>query len=145
MNNAAQVAQSVAADSGVKNVLQDALATMITKSIQGVDSAVMFFGKELPEVIQQVLLWEFCKHSLLAVILFCIPVAFFVILSKWIKKGLPKDHYGNTGEEYHAYCAFGGVLSVIAFAFAINQVLDVVKIVVAPKLYLIQYVAEMFK
>ena len=150
--------------------LQVALAELINKANQGVDGAVSFMSAELPDVIHQLLVWNIASSCALAVIDLIIVACSIMVMKNWkIMSRSELQAAYDAGEAWTRYGgAAGGITSikydrlmsgearllravvcsiiVLAGSFTfINNALDVVKIIIAPKVWLIEYAASLAK
>lgn len=121
------------------------LADLLEKASNGIDSAVAFSQAQLPDVISQLLIWNFTQSlvsSILGILLFC----FFQYVAWRLFKYCKKTWAANGDDifdhpEIFIY-ATGYLLSFIALTW-VN--LTWLKIWLSPKLYLIEYAASLIK
>lgn len=118
------------------NPLEQALATILQKTVNAVEAGVNFLSGQLPDVIQQLLMWHAVKSGIFFTILLIISLAFAYIT----RKLLVKDDW----DDYFLIQLVTGVLGAVFFFFAMHH-LEWLQILVAPKLYLIEYAAELYK
>ena len=124
---------------------EQVLAAIMQRVLDGVDTATEFAKQEIPEVIQQLLVWHFWEATIWA----CIGVAMLVSY-RWIfawLKSLYLLEYSSTGDGSSTIAA-GGVCSAVYIGFAIHKAfsaLTALKIAIAPKLYLLEYGASLVK
>lgn len=135
--------------------LENALADAIEKANSGIDAATEFVMSELPEVIQQALTW----YAIESAIFFCIGLIMALFAFKFFKSQLlflktkegtarwarwsEHDHDLNgLGMLYVGICA---ILDLVYICMMIDGVSnwDWIKILVAPKLWLIEYAAKL--
>lgn len=150
-----------------KNVMQDALVSIIQKTQQGIDASVSFLSEQIPDVIQQLLMWKMVEALL--VVLGCT-----VLLAFTLKFGIKGIHsIVNYQRGYHLYYNNSGdlgrqgkelmsqnsgtmpfsIISIISLAVAIiiflanapAAISTAAKIYIAPKVYLIEYAASLVK
>lgn len=119
------------------NPLEQALASILQKTVNAVEAGVSFLSDQLPDVIQQLLIW----HAVKSGVWFVITLICTIVLGRWLYKTLKSpdcwDDYGPLP------ILFGGA---VVFLFVITfKNLDWLQILVAPKLYLIEYAAELYK
>lgn len=123
--------------------LQVALATVLSKTIEGFDAGVAFMQSELPDVIEQLLMWYMVKGAMfffLGLIIFYAVVACAIKWVKFCKADSKKYH-----DEFDTYILpiiLGTLPLLLAIAF-IN--LDWLQILIAPKTWLIEYAAQLAK
>lgn len=116
-------------------------AAVLNGLINDVVSLKTFVVGEIPDVIQQLLFWEMWKNLIMFFGAIAIIIAMIVLNIKQFK--FWKD--GKRFYEYGSLCT----LNVLQFFLLIPIMmwfnLTWLKIMIAPKLYLIQYAAELFK
>ena len=118
--------------------LQKALSEIINKTLKGVDAGVSFLQQELPEVIQQLLIWHAVESALL-----CLTLFLASLLCAWgAKKIWVFGKAEGCGAE--GFALIPGAIGVAFAAFAINTT-TWLKILIAPKLYLVEYAASLIK
>jgi hypothetical protein len=127
--------------------LQQALAEIIVSAMETAEAAKEFVLEELPDVVQQLLAWKMMESLIYFVVgllfLGCVGTYWAVVLKNW---GRWVTAHGNTGDRAFNLAFFGGLASIpflLAFGHFIN--LHWLQIMVAPKVYLIEYVAELTK
>lgn len=124
--------------------LQQALATIITKTMQGIDSGVSFLGSELPDVIQQLLIYKAAWAGVEAVLLTVFVgmyIAFWRFYSK-AENGFWKS-FGDPEPPTIVIGVIGGFLSIVFVVGIIADIQTIVQIWLAPKIYLIEYAAKL--
>ncbi|HET8689258.1 MAG TPA: hypothetical protein VFM18_21820 [Methanosarcina sp.] len=124
-------------------ILQQALLKLIEATSNGVDKAISFLSTEIPEVIRQLLVWKFAESLAYCLAAIALIIIWMVIDYKIFKVAKnSKDHealffgWGLCG------CLYRGV-----FVTAISSLFNLtwLKIWIAPKIYLIEYAAELAK
>lgn len=143
--------------------LQKVLADIITRVTSGADAVVEFSKQQLPEVLQQLLMWHFISHLLSFIIpLVLLTLCLTISVKFWHR--VPKqdsrdkddrcpwiaDEYRDKAHAlYFKYWLPGYILPVVSFILGIitlfNSNLVWLKIVLAPKLYLLEYAASLIK
>lgn len=126
--------------------LQKVLADIITRVTSGADAAIQFGKEQIPEVLKQLLVWNFTFSFMVWLSATAIIVGYvFWLLIKF--KWWFKNQITTTTEQdglYITITVIGGIISIIMiFVFWCN--LDWLKIWVAPKLYLLEYAASLIK
>lgn len=139
--------------------LQEALALILTQSSNAVVAGVSFLKAELPEVIKQLLLWNMV-HSLIKFgLFFVIAVVSYRMMKS--QHDLIKQHSGPVvtitpegrhRESEHSRSARVSAMwfkllitSALTVLFSILAMLEYtwIKIIVAPKVWLIEYAATL--
>ena len=75
--------------------LQQALISIITKVTSGIDTSISFLSQQIPDVIQQLLVYNFwisIIHFAVATILFLILVVIDIKLGIWVHKESKKEN-----------------------------------------------------
>ena len=130
---------------------EKALSDLITQFVEGVDGAVAFSKAQLPEVIDQLLMWHFVESLIEMASFFVISLVSFImifVMMKLDKKKNPDvertpDNI-DTFEEGASY-AFIGISGICFVLFLFNINFTWLQIIVAPKLYLIEYASSLIK
>lgn len=116
--------------------LQAALATLLGKTIDGIDSSVAFVQSELPDVIQQLLTWYMVVNAIYAIIAIAIPFIYYKLArAAYIKM--------NEDIEAGVIISMVGIIPAIASLILIN--VEWLQIIIAPKIWLIEYAASLAK
>lgn len=125
--------------------LQQALASILGKTMQGVEAGVSFLSTEIPDVIHQLLLFKLVWSAIIAVIL--ATTCFFLISKGWkvSKKANEEVNSSNKGFPWFVYGAVCVLPSVIMFFVILGSLKNVIQIWLAPKIYLIEYAASLAK
>lgn len=119
--------------------LQTALAEMLGKANSGIDAGASFLQAQLPDVIQQLLAWK-ATQSVLWFSLPIIALVVFVNLAGWIcRKSEPMDR------DEKAFVAWITLIPVTILAVIAGCNMDWLQILIAPKIYLIEYAASLAK
>jgi hypothetical protein len=125
--------------------LQNAVATILERAITGIDSSVEFMQAELPEVIEQLLMWYAVKSVVLTVIgclvLFALLYADYLSL-KYCKS--EKSHL-DAFEIMTFYGALGCIARIVYLIPISMMSLDWLQIWIAPKIWLMEYAASIVK
>lgn len=123
--------------------LQQALAAILSKSMDAIQTGVTFLQAELPDVIHQLLMWHAARSGILA----SISLILAIIFSKWACKAwkhadtFKSYEDGNTG--YSILSVVLGVLSLFFACLLVAQSMILMKILISPKIYLIEYAASL--
>ncbi len=123
--------------------LQQALASLLNKAASGIDAGSAFLQAELPEVIQQLLIWKAVVSGLSMIGFFILIYAIYRInkwqVSYW-EKTLEHDDFIDHPEV---------VINLIQALWLIPLFglwsIDWIQIWLAPKIYLIEYAASLAK
>lgn len=119
--------------------LQVALTEILNKTMKGVEAGVGFLQAELPDVIQQLLIWKAAEaafYSFVGVLM--------IFASIYGAKRTHKASYDLDETVIPLYMASVGGLFGGCFLIGSNS-LTVIQIWLAPKIYLIEYAASLAK
>ena len=137
------VVQSVSHSESVQS-LDNALAQMITSVVGGIKEGVSFVQGQLPDVIMQLVVYN--RVLLTTYIVFGILLIPFII---WlIRKGITesKKKYSEISEGMMVVSIIGSIAGVFASCIIIGaNFSEFLKIWFAPKVWLIEYAAELVK
>lgn len=151
-NGVASAASAVANSSTAKS-LDNALATMINASVQGAGDAIAWAKYQIPDVIHQLLVWQCIKHciyvlcSSLILTICCFVIKHCILKIKEYKAYNRTVSYGDSKdiEGWVILCLVSTIVSLTLFCAAISDLLTVLQIWIAPKIYLLEYAAQLLK
>lgn len=129
------------------NPLEDALITVIKKTTDAVGAGVDFLAGQIPDVIQQLLMWHAVRSGVLFTFCVVLAIALAVVGERmrkaYIASGKESRHgYSDDGYMFGCIFAWCGTSAAIAGMFC-N--LEWLQILIAPKVYLIEYAASLIK
>lgn len=137
--------------------LQQALAAMLNKTVSGVEAGAAFLQSEIPDVIQQLLMWKLASSVFEFFVWLIVSVLIFTFLkSKWVGRGEVADaKYSSYSETFthDSTGSVGGQVVPTAFVLFIASMScffgmwfslsTAIQIWLAPKIYLIEYAASL--
>lgn len=140
MSNASDVA------SLVNTNLQNALADMINKTVGGVERGVEFLSGQLPDVIHQLLVFKMCW----AIVSTLLIVVCLVVIWKITGALFDKSEENKWRDFWPCFpCCVTSIIAIIATPVGLTVVCSKIKTILmiwlAPKLYLLEYAAELLK
>lgn len=123
--------------------LNQALAEILTKASQTMSDGISFLSAEIPEVARQFLTYNLYNSVLYAV--FSLAV-FLCILDRYLKflKTRDKKHF-MAGERHFIVSVMSLVFGSLFLFLLLYEVSKIIKITVAPKIYLIEWAASIIK
>lgn len=131
--------------------LQQALADLIEKSMAVAGDALAFAQEELPDVIQQLLMWKAAESVILTAVWF-FGVYLLIFGVRKAEAMLEAEHPSYSCQELSEECAIGMLFACIVLLVVLGITLtehgivpDFVQILVAPKAYLLEYAANLAK
>ena len=129
--------------------MKEALDQGLIELIESTISAKDFILSEVPDVVNQLLAWEMTSSAFkFSLFILYLSVYVFVNYRYYRKKGLFRKWVVSLENSLHS--EFPYVISALCSAFLIMPSiplisLDWLKIWIAPKVYLIEYTAELLK
>lgn len=115
------------------------VASLIQKAMEGVDQAVDFSKAQLPDVIEQLIHWKMAAYSLR--IFTCAVIAIAMCFA------FKKAYQWHEGYEKEAAGFFGMMFSAMIFmaSFVVlsGNIGDLIQLWLAPKVWLIEYAAQL--
>ncbi|AUV61798.1 hypothetical protein FDJ28_gp52 [Pseudomonas phage Bjorn] len=121
--------------------LQQSLADIITSATSGVKAGVAFLQQEIPDVIRQLIMWKMAEAAMWTLGALAVLITSLVIFCKLYKgKVWDWDHPGGFVMMVVCFVAFG----LASFRIMVNGG-ELLKLWIAPKVWLIEYGASLLK
>lgn len=125
--------------------LDTAIATLINKSLEGVDASITFLQAEIPDYVYQLLLWYGVKSAIVASVFLVVVIGCVFSIVKLIKYSDNIDTPAGSAEgAYVLICLLGFVCFVSTFPF-FTYALEALQIYIAPKVWLLEYASDLVK
>lgn len=124
--------------------LQAALIRLLTGTADAMTAGASFLQAELPEVVRQLLLWKLISALTVGSLLAAVAIVWFVIATRKVVRWEAKAEEPSKGLGWALFLAFS-LPALTAGAGAIALYLRAVQIWLAPKVYLLEYVARLVK
>lgn len=127
----------------------EAMVTMVTKITSGVETAGEFLKGQIPDVLQQLIVYNLVISLAIFLVGLVGTISWPFFCRFLYKKG--KDCYPDSHAYYMDQGDFAGILTLCAvagslvFLVVLITHLDWVKIWLAPKIWLIEYTADLLK
>ena len=132
--------------------LQQALAQVIEKATDGVQSGVSFLSAELPDVIHQLLMWKMVESLIWCVVGIFFTVGAIRLIAKNSGRGKEDDRKYKatlTHDERGDIAPWSPILIVPLLTIVViaSSTINItwLQILIAPKVYLIEYAASLVK
>ena len=139
---------SVQLEKVMKEQLQEALASLIGTATSGIEKGTEFLVAELPDVVYQLLLWygvSSAVSSVLGIIMvICATLLIKRVLTSDKENSIFYDEYKGLSDVGFTTVTISGI-SIIAGAVLTGKVMGALQIWIAPKIWLIEYVASLAK
>jgi len=141
--------------------LQQALAALLNKTVSGIDAGAAFLSAEIPDVIQQLLIWKAAESAIsmlfgVMILLACVYATRMCFRGpQIIDSARGVGARGNVKPDF-LYDSDGGIhpgIIVVMVVLTIGYIigiamassLDWLQILIAPKVYLLEYAASLAK
>ena len=124
-----------------ENGLAKELVSVVKDTADSAKDVKDFVLSQAPDVVQQLLRWEL-MYSLINFTIILILIAFCIYLCRWVNLNMEKN------SDYMAKKTLlnGGFFILIIFMLSIlSENLNWLQILIAPKVYLIEYAAALAK
>tara|TARA_R110002126_G_C10175709_1_gene474366 strand:+ start:40 stop:477 length:438 start_codon:yes stop_codon:yes gene_type:complete len=143
----------------LQSELDTALAEAVIKTVDGIDTAAGFLAAQAPDIIEQLLFWHGIKSALMFVFGIALLFTLQYLARRYIGKG-PIRECGSPGGRYEQTLTHDGdgeicprtVFTImigffpVVFGIALTiGNLDWIQIIVAEKIWLLEYAAKMIK
>lgn len=131
------------------STINEAVALLIEKAISGIDASVSFLQAEIPDVVHQLLLWHLVSNAVTCFIGVALLVgSVFWLNYQWKYWNTPVKYHGRSVERWEG--SSGSFIANVLILLPITGGLGLLnltwlQILIAPKVYLIEYAATLFK
>ena len=113
--------------------------------ISVIDNAGEFLGAELPEIANQILTYNLVVSITLAVVFMLVAAGLFLASRYSYKRSIVDDIHYVDKEGFKMDMVSTGIVSGFSLLMAISRICEIIKITLAPKLYLLEYAAGLVK
>lgn len=124
----------------LKEKSSELLVKMIDFSIQSASDVVEFSKQQIPQVIHELLMWRATNAAIWML------VGIVILIGMWKAFKAINKCVKDTGEDDNYIMHIGtAMLAIIGLGFFLPNLLELLQILVAPKVYLIEYSADLIK
>ena len=120
------------------------LAEILKKGLEAAEKTGNFVVEQAPDLIQQLIVWKMCEYIFLIII----SIAFIFSLYKWHKSVMKRyDNYDNFRDKIESFI-YGvyAIAVILIFGIALFQsFFNLFQILLAPKIWLIEYASQLIK
>ena len=120
------------------------LAEILKKGLEAAEKTGDFVVEQAPDLIQQLIVWKTCEYIFLIII----SIAFMFSLYKWHKSAMKRyDDFSDFCNEIESFI-YGVYAIVVILIFGIalfTSFFNLIQILLAPKIWLIEYAANLIK
>ena len=120
------------------------LAEILKKGLEAAEKTGNFVVEQAPDLIQQLIVWKTCEYIFLIII----SIAFMFSLYKWHKSAMKRyDDFDGfyIKTEFFIYCIYAIVVILIFGIGLFQSFFNLLQILLAPKIWLIEYAANLIK
>ena len=125
---------------------KEILAQMLQRVLDGVDTVSEFAAQEVPIVVEQLLMWHMVESFIRGSLGLAMAVGYYFLITRVAKPCAEKelqmsaDRFGTFPVTFFASIVYPPITFIL-----LSDWLTVVKIWIAPKLYLLEYGASLVK
>lgn len=128
----------------MNDTLQNTVNQVLQGAISQATKGAEFLREQIPDILQQLLMWNLAKDGLLVALAMLSVFIAYKATFKWADQS--RSSYDNEWKlPKIASAIFGIIASGITTVFAVIALFDAVKILVAPKVWLLEYAAELVR
>ena len=122
--------------------LQEAIKQMIDKSVAAIEKGASFASEQVPDIIQQYLMWAMAESILFVILMAIIWLVSYKFIFVWSNQ---KKEYGMLSDSKVLACIGGAMASFIAGIVGIASIFQIVQILIAPKVFLLEKFMSLVK
>jgi len=126
------------------NKLVEMVAPVLEKAVAALERGADWMAGEIPAVIQELLLWKMWESGVLAVIGLVLSVLLVWGYSK-LWKYAKRDYDPFQLSYVPVGGAITGLILIVTGTVFLGNLLELIKIVVAPRVWLLEYAASVLK
>ena len=120
------------------------LAEILKKGLEAAEKTGNFVVEQAPDLIQQLIVWKTCEY----IFLILISIAFLFSIYKWYKSAMKRyDDLDNFIDEPEVLVfSIYSIVVILIFVIALFQsFFNLLQILLAPKIWLIEYATNLIK
>lgn len=123
--------------------LQNQLAEVVKKALEAGQNAADFAALHAPDVVAELLRWHFWSNTIAA----SLAIAMATVFGYWAARGIAENtKHGYLEPNLAAVGAvFGTIFSLASGIAAIPFAFQALQVAIAPKLFLVEYIAKLVK
>ena len=120
------------------------LAEILKKGLEAAEKTGNFVVEQAPDLIQQLIVWKTCEYILLILI----SVGLILSIKKWYNWAIKRyEYFGDfTGEVEFIVFSIYSIFVILVFGITLfNSFFNLIQILLAPKIWLIEYITNLIK
>lgn len=126
----------------MKENLQNTVNEALNGIIETAAQIKQFSLEQIPDILNQLLMYKLAEAIAVIVVSIILIILSYVWFAKLAGQG---KEYGMYKDSKIIAAIIGGGISVFSLGYIIFAIFDILKITIAPKLYLIEYAARLIK
>ena len=117
------------------------LAEILKKGLEAAEKTGSFVVEQAPDLIQQLIVWKTCEYILLILI----SVGLILSIKKWYNSAIKR--YGDfiDSVEFVGFSIYSIIVIPIFGIALFHSFFNLVQILLAPKIWLIEYITNLIK
>ena len=120
------------------------LAEILKKGLEAAEKTGNFVVEQAPDLIQQLIVWKTCEY----IFSILISIAFLFYIYKWCKSAMKR--YGDLNNfidepEFFMFSIYSIVVILMFGTALFTSFFNLLQILLAPKIWLIEYAANLIK
>ena len=120
------------------------LAEILKKGLEAAEKTGNFVVEQAPDLIQQLIVWKTCEY----IFLILISIAFLFSIYKWCKSAMKR--YGDLNNfidepEFLMFSIYSIVVILIFGIALFKSFFNLLQVLLAPKIWLIEYATNLIK
>lgn len=137
----------------MNETLQNSLIEIIKESTSSIKSGISFLQSEIPDVINQLLVWKFYQNLTISILSLIFVILLSILLYKIFSNRSQRYFWEkNKWIDYMEITGLGFTISMLSVSGIIGLVVtfllstfNVLQIYIAPKIFLIEYASQLVK
>lgn len=122
--------------------LQNQLSVILQKLSNAVEQGGTFAMEQLPDVVHQWMMFSLIQNILSILVFFPVLYLWYKTTFTWTNQTIA---YGEWSGSKVLTFSLGGVIVLLCCYKGVSSLLDTIKILIAPKLWIIEHIASLLK
>ena len=127
----------------METTAKDLFVIYLEKTLNWLESAGTFVADQIPIFVQEVLAWAFWENVFFATIFLLIVIVDIIGAIQLGKKVLWKREATHMMDGFNFFLSVLSFLPVLFVIGLFGRIANVIKVLVAPRLYLLEYVKDL--
>jgi len=127
----------------METTAKELLTVYLEKTLYWLESAGTFVADQIPIFVQEVLAWAFWESIFFATICLLVVIVDIIGAIQLGKKILWKEEVTYRMDGFNFFLSVLSFLPVLFIIGVFGRIADIIKVLVAPRLFLLEYVKEL--